>query len=100
MWETLRKTPTLQEILLQGKTERRLAGRSIFERNALLFFAGQPGLFGCAVRDVTNSGAGIRLNGLCVLPIEFNLSFDNFRTIRGCRLVWSNDGFVGVSLVR
>jgi hypothetical protein len=99
MLDTLRK-PTLQEILLQGKAERRLADRKMFDRNALLFFAGQPGLFGCSVRDVTNSGAGISLNGLCLLPIEFNLSFDNFRTIRGCRLVWRNDDFVGVSLAR
>lgn len=99
MSEPLRKISTLQEILLQGKVERRLAGRMASDRNALLFFAGQAGLFGCSVRDATNSGAGIRLNGLRVLPIDFNLSFDNFRTTRGCRLVWRNDDFVGVLLV-
>jgi hypothetical protein len=100
MSTSLRKMPTIQDILLQGKAERRLASRVMFERNALLFFAGQPGLFGCSVRDVTNSGARICLNGLCILPVEFNLSFDNFRTTRWCRLVWRNDDFVGVKLAR
>jgi hypothetical protein len=98
MIEAQRK-PTLREIMSQGRDERRLAGRTPFDRNALLFYAGQPGLFGCSVRDVTAHGAGIRLNGLRILPTEFNLSFDNFRTTRGCRLVWRHDDFVGVSLV-
>jgi hypothetical protein len=98
MSEALRKMPTIQQILLRGRAERRSASRMTFDRNALLFFAGQPGLFGCSVRDVTNSGAGIRLKGLCVLPIEFNLSFDNFRTTRSCRLIWRDADFVGVSL--
>jgi hypothetical protein len=99
MPDALRK-PTLQEIMRQGRAERRRASRTPFDRNALLFFAGQPGLFGCSVRDVTDSGAGIHLRGLRVLPVEFNLSFDNFRTTRGCRLIWRNDDVVGVSLVR
>jgi hypothetical protein len=99
MSDALRK-PTLQEIMRQGSDERRRASRRPSGRNALLFFAGQPGLFGCSVRDVTETGAQIHLNGLRVLPIEFNVSFDNFRTTRGCRLVWRSDDFVGVSLVR
>jgi hypothetical protein len=98
MSELQRKMPTIEQILLQGRVDRRAAGRTSFDRNALLFFAGQPGLFGCSVRDVTNSGAGICLKGLCVLPIEFNLSFDNFQTTRRCRLVWRNDDYIGVSL--
>jgi hypothetical protein len=85
--------------LQDGKTERRSVGRTRINRNALLFFRGQTGVVSCCVRDVTNSGAGVRLERLNVLPVEFNLSFDNFRTIRECRLVWRSDDIVGVAFM-
>jgi hypothetical protein len=49
------------------------------------------------VRDVTNRGAGIRMHDLAILPLNFDLSFDNFRTIRNCRLVWRAGDFIGVA---
>jgi hypothetical protein len=64
----------------------------------LLLFAGQTGAFSCCVRDVTNQGAGIRLEGLNVLPVDFDLSFDNFRTTRGSRVIWREGDFVGIAL--
>jgi len=51
----------------------------------------------CTVHDVTNSGAGIQLQGLKILPLEFAISFDNFRSIRMCRLVWRQSDFFGVA---
>ena len=51
----------------------------------------------CCVRDATNDGAGIRLNDLNILPFNFAISFDNFRTMRRCRLIWRNGDFVGVA---
>jgi hypothetical protein len=50
--------------------------------------SGQAGVHACCVRDVTTFGAGIRLNGLKMVPLDFDISFDNFRTIRKCRLIW------------
>jgi hypothetical protein len=64
---------TLHEILGQGPVERRAIGRTIINRHALLFFAGQSGVYGCCVRDVTNQGAGIRLNGLNMVPLDFDI---------------------------
>ena len=46
---------------------------------------------------VTNQGAGIALNGLRILLFEFGISFDNFRTMRRCRLIWRDGDFVGVA---
>ena len=89
---------TLHEILSQKPVERRAIGRTLINRQALVFFTGQTGVHGCCVRDVTNHGAGIRLNGLNVLPLGFDLSFDNFRTIRRCRLIWREGDFVGVEM--
>ena len=44
---------------------------------------------------MTNHGAGLRLNGLIMVPSEFGISFDNFRTMRRCRLIWG-DGDLSV----
>jgi hypothetical protein len=51
----------------------------------------------CTVRDVTNVGAGIRAPNLQIMPLEFALSFDGFRTVRMCRLIWRQADFLGVS---
>jgi hypothetical protein len=88
---------TIREILQRAGTERRSNGRTLINRSALLFFKGQAGVFACHVRDATNHGAGIRLNGLNVVPLNFDLSFDNFRTIRTCLLVWRDGDFAGVA---
>jgi hypothetical protein len=41
--------------------------------------------------------AGIRLYGINVIPVEFDLSFDNFRTIRRSHLIWRSGDFFGVA---
>ena len=97
---TIRKNdlmPTVQEILQRRDTERRSIGRMIINRSALLFFGGRVGAFPCCVRDVTNAGAGVRLEALHVIPVEFGLSFDGFRRVRKCRLIWRNCDLVGVA---
>jgi hypothetical protein len=91
--------PTLQEILQRQQGERRSIGRTRINRDASLFFPGCAGIFACGIRDVTNQGAGIRLNGLDLLPVHFDLSFDNFRTSRRCHLIWRDGDFVGVEFL-
>ena len=44
--------------------ERRWIGRTRIAKSALMFFAGQAGVQSCAVRDMTNIGAGIRIQDL------------------------------------
>jgi hypothetical protein len=88
--------PTLQEILRPQAEERRSLGRTKINRGVLMHFAGCEGVHACCVRDVTNLGAGIRFNGLTIVPFEFGISFDNFRTMRRCRLIWRDGDFVGV----
>jgi hypothetical protein len=77
--------------------ERRALGRTKILKGALIFFSEIAGVHSCTVRDVTNLGAGIRTQDLNLVPLEFGLSFDNFRTVRMCRLVWRQDEFLGVS---
>jgi hypothetical protein len=89
--------PTVIQRILRRDLERRAVGRTLINRSALLFFRGSAGVFPCCVRDVTNSGAGVRLEALPVLPVEFDLSFDNFRTVRKCRLIWRDSDFIGIA---
>ena len=77
--------------------ERRSIGRTKIAKGALLFFTGQVGVRSCTVRDITNVGAGVRVQDLPALPLNFELSFDNFRTSRKCRLIWRDGDFIGVA---
>ena len=90
--------PTMiQKILQRRNTERRSVGRTLINRNAMLFYPGQASVFPCCVRDATNTGAGVRLEALDVIPVEFDLSFDKFRTVRQCRLIWRDGDLLGLS---
>ena len=77
--------------------DQRSIGRTHIEKGAPLFFNGQPGVRACIVINVTNRGAKIRTHDLPVLPATFNLTFDNFRTIRRCRLIWRAGDFLGAA---
>jgi hypothetical protein len=89
--------PTLQQTLQPYAPERRAVGRTTINRDASMSFLGQETVHACCVRNVTNHGAGLRLNGLNLLPFEFGISFDRFRTMRRCRLVWRDGDFVGAT---
>jgi hypothetical protein len=79
------------------KNDRRSIGRTKIAKGAVLFFRGQTGVRSCRVTDITNVGAGIRVRGLAVFPPSFEFSFENFRTIRKCRLRWRDGEFVGIA---
>jgi hypothetical protein len=86
--------PTHQE---RGDLDRRAVGRTMINRDVSMYFLGQDLVHACRVRDVTNHGAGIQLNGLSIISSEFGVSFDNFRTMRQCRLIWRDGDFVGAA---
>lgn len=77
--------------------ERRSIGRTRILKGALLFFSEKTGVHSCSVRDVTNLGAGIRVQDLKVVPLDFAISFDKFRTVRVCHLVWRQGEFLGIA---
>jgi hypothetical protein len=80
----------------QSLFERRSIVRTRIIKGALLFFDKRTGVFSCSVGDITNAGAGIRVQSLKVLPLTFELSFDNFHTVRTCCLIWRQSDFLGV----
>jgi hypothetical protein len=77
--------------------ERRSVGRTKIVKGALLFFSEKAGVHSCSIRDVTNLGAGIRAQDLKVVLLNFALSFDSFRSVRMCRLIWRQGEFLGVA---
>jgi hypothetical protein len=64
--------------------------------DGLLFFRGGRELHTCAAYNFTETGARIHSNRLRLLPINFYVTFDNFRTIGRCRLAWRYRDHVGV----
>jgi hypothetical protein len=84
--------PTLQETLRPYAPDRRAVGRRLINSDILMHFAGGDGVHGCRVRDITNLGAAIHLNGLNIILSVVGVSFDNFRTMRLCRLEWREGG--------
>jgi hypothetical protein len=77
--------------------DRRQTGRTRIAKDGQIFVNSRIGVRSCSVRDVTNSGAGIRTQDISILPLNFDLSFDKFRTIRRCRLIWREGDFIGVA---
>jgi hypothetical protein len=64
---------------------------------ARLLFGASRGPYDCIVRDVTNSGARLEVHDLKIIPTHFEMSLDNFRTARKCRLIWRRGSFIGVA---
>ena len=58
---------------MTGPIERRSFGRTAASKGVLLFFSTQRGVFTGEVCDVTHVGAKVKLNGLNLLPSNFNL---------------------------
>ena len=76
--------------------DRRALDRLSNYQSALLTIPGQITAQSCSVRDLTTKGAGVRLSGITLLPLEFEISFDGFRTSESCRLIWRDGDFAGL----
>jgi hypothetical protein len=75
-------------------TDRRSIERTKLSKGALLFFTGKVGVRSCGITDITNKGACIRTQQLATVLLNFELTFDNFRT---GRLVWRDGDFLGAA---
>jgi 3-deoxy-D-manno-octulosonic-acid transferase len=68
--------------------------------DGLLFFRGARVLYTCVATNVTQTGARILSDKLGPVPIDFYVTFDTFRTIAKCRLVWRYQNRIGVTFER
>lgn len=77
--------------------ERRAKQRTVINHVAAVYFERNAAVYSCCVCNVTNDGASIQLSELDFVPPFFDISFDKFRTIRRCRLIWRDRNFIGVA---
>jgi hypothetical protein len=75
--------------------ERRQVDRLKTTSGALLFSSQQRGVFSCALRDISDTGVGLRLNDRDVIAPTFKITLDNFRNVQTCQLIWSRGRYVG-----
>ena len=90
--------------LLDEKTndpnDRRAFVRVVIYRDALLSIPGHIMAQPCSVRDLTVMGASVRLKGIALLPVKFEISFDGFRNLQRCRMIWRDGDFAGLLFQR
>jgi len=77
--------------------ERRRLQRNTVLKSAKIVFDSQSSLIDCIVYDLTSKGACLRLAHTMDAPESFEMSFDNFRSVRSCRVTWRQPDKLGVS---
>jgi hypothetical protein len=79
---------------LENEFDKRAFERTPCNRGALLRILND--IFSFTIRDASERGIGIRLHSrLPLIPVEFLISEDGFKTARRCRLVWREGDFAG-----
>jgi hypothetical protein len=76
--------------------ERRRLTRHVVNKPAKIGFDDQSSLIDCIVRDLSSSGACLQFPAPLQAPELFELSFDNFRSTRACRVAWRQPDRLGV----
>lgn len=87
-------------VLVHAETlmaERRQVDRSKTTGGALLFADRQRGILSCALRDISDSGVGLRLNERDVVAPTFKITLDNFKHVQTCRVIWSRGRYIGAT---
>ena len=76
--------------------ERRQYPRCMVHKGARVLFHEDKPALDCIVFDLSNHGACIELSLNLYAPAWFELTFDNFRSRRQCRLAWQRNNKLGV----
>ena len=79
--------------------ERRTLIRTYVERNVQIIISDRMTPIDCTILDVTNKGAGLSVPATAGLPTTFAMSFDFWRSLRHCRLIWRSNKKIGVEFV-
>lgn len=82
---------------MRSSRDRRAAERRWIYRDALLSIPRLRGVYSCGVRDLSYKGVGLRLNDLPLLPTQFDISLDGFRTTLACQLIWRDGDLAGIA---
>lgn len=78
-------------------SDQRKALRAQIYRQAQLIIPRLASIYFCGLRDLSSGGAGLRLSGLVLLPISFELFSRDLVARTRCRLIWRHGDFAGVA---
>ena len=78
--------------------ERRDVTRTRMSRSAKIIPPHRGSMIHCTVQNITSSGACLKLANTYGLPETFELTFEQGRTRRACRVVWRSNDELGVAL--
>ena len=77
--------------------ERRDITRTRVSRGAKIIPPRRGSMIHCTVQNITSGGACLKLANTYGLPETFELTFEQGRTRRACRVVWRTADQVGVA---
>jgi len=82
---------------MDERKERRERQRTRVLRNAKIIAPGISSMMHCTVQDITSSGACVRVADTYGMPLTFELTFEQGRTRRSCRVIWRSRDRLGVA---
>jgi hypothetical protein len=77
--------------------ERRDVTRTRVARNAKIIPPRHGSMIHCTVQNITSTGACLKLANTYGMPETFELTFEQGRTRRACRVVWRTNDELGVA---
>ena len=79
--------------------DRRDVKRTRILRSAKIILPHKTTVIHCTVQNITSGGACLRMANTYGLPDTFELTFEQGRTRRACRVAWRTDDLIGVAFV-
>jgi hypothetical protein len=77
--------------------DRRNVERTRVQRGAKIIGPRNAQLIHCTVQNLTSGGACLKVANTAGVPQNFDLTFEQGRTRRPCRVVWHTNDEIGVS---
>lgn len=65
-------------------------------KGARIAYHGRRAVIGCVIRNLSETGACLGVEGSIGIPDSFNLVFDTGEPSRMCRVIWRTDKRLGV----
>ena len=82
---------------MQTANERRISRRNRILRNAAIILSDRGTLLQCTLLDLSRSGARLSLASTYKIAEAFELTLDNARTRRKCRVMWRTSTQLGIT---
>jgi len=77
--------------------DRRVLQRTRVLRGAKIMVADRQTVIHCTVQNINGGGACLKLASTAGVPETFDLTFEQGRTRRSCRVAWRTADMLGVS---